>query len=214
MINVDFVKRTVDEMSRSQASSYTSSQDFASEQRLAQDLLMSFYLNRQDQVDFETMAPFIREQLLLNSNGRFQLPEDSRRIVSVEVFETDGANDAFKPAIPIPMGAIASAGRSKLRRSKIGSYYIYRLIGGGIQIDIAAQRIRLRYIQNPPDAVWSSTIDAVNVIETYNPNASTNFQWLEKDLRLLVDCFLYFRGLKVENKELLEFISFKNLNIL
>jgi hypothetical protein len=213
MISVDFIKTTVDDLCRAQSLSYTSSVDFAREQRLAQDLLMSYYMNRFDEVDWESTQPFVREDLVYSANGIFSVPDSLRKIIQVDVFEQIGGVDNFRTALPLPKGAVGASSKSKLRRSRIGEYYYYHSVQGGIKIDIGEKRIRIRYLINPPDAVWGSTIDSVNIIETYNPVTSVNFEWKPKDFRLLVDCFLYFRGIKTENKDLLEFINNKN-NIL
>ncbi len=207
MIDVNFLKTTIDDLSRAQSSSYTSSVDFAQEQRLAQDLLMTYHLHRFDKLDWESMEPFIDTSPIYSAIKAFPIPDDLRKVLTINVVTIKSGKELEIPALYLPNNAVGQSSKSTLRNDKAGSRYYYRL-EGGIKVD--ANRIKLRYLKKPPDAVWGSTIDPVEVVETYNPSTSTNFLWHEKDFRLLCDCFLYYRGIRTENQDIFNSITFKN----
>lgn len=212
MINVNDVKKTVDELARSQAGAYAGGDEFNRLQRQAQSWLFDYYIQSWEGIGYESLLPFLRVKTLGLTNGEFTLPDDVRKVARVEVNEISGGKViGTKPCIFLPTISKGSASMSALRKGNVAkSRYFYSPSGQNkYVVDPATSQVKVTYFVNIPDAVWSFTVDSVNVKEDYVAATSTNFEWPVKDQDNLIDIFLFLRGLQTRQSDIINWLMAK-----
>ena len=212
MINVNDVKVEAESLSRAAAEFYSSSDDFNSDSRRAESLLMDYYIQRSDGFLHPALSPFrLQFDATINAN-LFTLPSDCRFLETVSAVKltqnpsTGAYSSDETAAVFLPRPAVAASLGSSIRGgSARKNRYSYYLQGGNQYGFIPRGSVplaRLRYVRYPVFAVWGATDDPTNQVQNYDPDISTNYEWNESDRRNLVDILLYLRGLRCEQPEL------------
>lgn len=217
MIDVDQIFRQVVNLSRKgQTGDYTGS-DFNLQQSLVQSMLFDWYFARyeKDQKVPDSLRPFISEPLLPIIDGEVTLPSDYRHRVEVQVgYVIAGPTITYYPCPHVAGNAEIETRISYVRRPSSARRRFYHTIKAStlkiLPTDFTGH-VRLKYLAQPADAVWGSTLDTDNDVENYDSASSTNFLWEPQDEQNLVDLFLYLKGIQTRQSELLEWVAQKNI---
>ena len=213
-MNINEIKIHVDELARSQAGAYASGEDFNRDVKMAQEMMVDYYINRHDHIDMISLSPFINEAPTPVSGGIITIPSDLRHIVNIDVVSPSIVDGVTKVnligAMYVNAVSVADSRRSSIRSGNAAKCrYIYYQHLGGFKIEPAVTDVNLRYIKQPPVATWGFTIDSVNLVENYDAITSIDPLWLEKDRTTLIDTILFIRGLRTSNSDIVQWLQFK-----
>ena len=217
MIDVDSIYKQVAAQARKEQSGYNGGADFNRQQRLVQNTLFEWYFQRyeRDQRVPDSLRPFIKEPNLAISSGEVTLPSDYRHRIEVQVgYVVSGQTTQYYPCPHLQGNSEVETSISYVRRpSAVRKRFYHTLKTGTLKIlpVTFAGIVKLKYLSQPADAVWNSSIDTTNIVENYTSSGSVHFEWEPMDETHLVDLFCYFIGIKTRQSELLEWVGQKNL---
>lgn len=217
MINVDQIFQQVLILSRKGQTGDYNGVEFNTQQRLVQDLLFEWYFDRWEtnQAIPDSLRPFLKEPILLVSNGIFDIPSDYRHRLEVSVGNVvNGQDTVYWPAPYLAANEEIETSVSYVRKPSIALNRYYHTIQTTTFKVLPTTFngvARLKYLANPADALWNSEVDTDENIEDYSASGSIDFEWEPLDEKNLVDLFLYLKGITTRQSELLEWVAQKDI---
>lgn len=222
MVQVKLIFDRVATLSRKDKAGYMSADEFNQDLAQAQELLMQFYYERfeREQIVVDSLMPFLKEVQLPILNGFVDFPTDYRHRLQLEYLYTynDGCcEDSSTIAEPYPMdylnaNEVAYNESSPIRKASINKkIFRHTFINNKIKVfpkNLLGQ-VNLKYLIQPPVALYAVTLDVVNQQENYDDANSINLQWLEQDAQNLSDIMLFFKAIATRESALMEWLGAK-----
>jgi len=223
MINVQYIFEATNDLTRKNNAGYTSSEEFNRHLNQCQDMLMRYYykLFEESQIIVDSLLPFLKEvQLTIGTKGVVQLPVDYRYRLEVGYLEilNAGCEGGAPNVKPKPMHYLAANEvietlSSPIRKpSKAKGIYKHTFVNDAMYvypIDLTGY-VNFKYIADPIQAAYNTTVDTVNRIEVYDSATSVNLQWNEQDRDNLVDLLLLMKGISIRESALTQWVAQKN----
>ena len=224
MISVQFVFESVNDLSRKNNAGYTSSEEFNRHLSKVQDILMRYYykLFEEKQIVVDALMPFLVEsRLIIGANGIVAMPEDYRHRLEVgylDIQNPDCDNDEPtikpKPCHYLAANEVIETLSSPIRKpSKKKGIYKHTFVNNYMQLypeDLTGY-CHFKYIRDPKEALYNTTIDTVNRIEVYDPTTSIDLEWNDQDKDNIVDLLLMFRGIAIRESALIQWVQQKGI---
>ena len=222
MINIDTIKtRYSKDLMLKGKGGYVSGEEFNRAIRDAQFHAFEFLSEKrkEDRRKADALAPFVTEATINIVSGYCALPADYAHkedwYIEVQDLNCVGNNEVYNKyeIDELKMGEYSNLLNSPIRRPSLTTNkYAAEIVGDNIKVypSDAKDRIYLKYLKNPPAAVWGSTVDSGNDQENYDSGSSTNLEWRETEFNMLLDILLYLKGIQVRDSEIINWMSAKN----
>lgn len=221
MIPVQDIIKRVQDLSRKDKSGYMSSEELTRDLNETQQMLMDYYWDRfsnsQDGID--SLNPFIKEVELQIKNGFVDFPDDYRhRIEMGNVFIENQYGDNCSVSNPKVTEAELrylhpSEERltvtSHIRKPSVEKKRIYHsFVNNRIKIlpKETVGYVVLKYLAQPPVAIYATTINPTTDKEEYDASNSVDLEWNAQDLHNIVDIMLLFKAIEVRESALVNWV--------
>lgn len=224
MINVEYIFKAVNDLTRKNNAGYTSNAEFNRHLNQSQDMLMRYYYRQfeEHQILVDSLLPFIvNTQLQIGAKGVVVLPSDYRHRLEVGYLEIYNAacGETGGPSIdPKPMHYMAANEEMETLSSPIRKprkdkgVYRHTFFNGYMQVyptDLTGY-VNFKYLRDPVQANYAVTVNSVDRIQIYDPLNSVNLEWEEQDRDNIVDLILLFMGVAIRETALIQWVIQKN----
>ncbi len=221
MVRVEDIFNRVRDLSKKDKSGYLSSDEFNRNLNETQQILLDYYYDRfgDDQYDQDSINPFLKEVEIPVINGFVDFPEDYRHRVEVGNIYVENVYssncDINNPKVEeYPLRYLAPdeerlTKSSPIRRPSVDKKLIYHTFVNN-KIKILPKTVQgvvaFKYISQPPEAIYATSLNTVTDKEDYDDANSVNLIWNEQDKHNIVDIMLMFLGIQIRETALINWV--------
>lgn len=221
MISVEFIFNRVRDLARKDKSGYMSDLEFNRNLNETQHILLDYYYERfgDGQYGQDSINPFLKELLLPITNGFVDFPDDYRHRVEVgnvhveNVYTADCKVNNPKveeyPLLYLHPDEERQTMASAIRRPSKEKKLIYHtFVNNRIKIlpKTIVGNIALKYISQPPEAIYATTLNTDTDKQEYDAANSVDLIWNEQDKHNIVDIMLLFLGIQIRESALINWV--------